>query len=535
LPTDDGKRPTLPTAEDLPRLLFTDVASSLGIDHVYLTGAQGKSLMVETMGGGAAWLDYDNDGHSDLYLNQGGDPTVEELAGQPLDQLFRNLGQGFAKVPACRIEERGYSQGVATGDYDNDGFDDVYVTNVAGNRLYHNLGDGTFTEVTASAGVRDGRWSASAAWADLDLDGDLDLYVCNYVQYDPLHPLPCTTTAGEPRICHPKDVDHWPDECYFNAGDGSFAATGVEHGLYGPNNKALGVAVADFNNDGLPDIYVANDTQPNFLFINRGGANYLESALALGCAVDRNGLAQASMGLAVGDYDRNGWLDIYSTHFELESNTLYRNLGPQGFEDVTARVGLHEPTLPVLGFGTIMCDFDQNGTQELFVANGHIENYPNNPKHKMAPQLFSWQGTRWLECSQAAGDFFRHKQVGRGVAGADFDHDGDMDLAVVHQDTATAILRNDSQRGHWLKFRFIGRKSNRSGVGTRVTVSIGDQSYLAEQCGGGSYCSTHEPGLLLGLGPDAQECQVTIRWPTGRIQELSGVAPDQFLTLQEPE
>ncbi|MDA1041238.1 MAG: VCBS repeat-containing protein, partial [Planctomycetota bacterium] len=372
---------------------FVDVADDRGVRHVYLNGEAGRSLMVEAIGGGAGWLDYDRDGQWDLYLVQGGDPAAVDRGDQPTDQLFRNGGSaGFVDVSAAAVLiAQGYGQGVAIGDYDDDGFDDIYVTNVGRNALYRNLGDGTFLDVTTEAGVGDPRWSSSAAWADLDGDGDLDLYVCNYLDYDPLKPLDCRNAVGEPRICHPRDIDAVPDECFLNQGDGTFRASAVALGLHGPGNKALGVAVADFTGDGLPDIYVANDTEPNFLFRQRGDGTYDEVALALGCAVDRDGNAQASMGVAAGDYDADGVLDLYVTHFHDDSNTLYRGLGAAGFEDITALVGLHGPTLDRLGFGAVMADFDADSHMELLVANGHIENYPGNPLLTMRPQLFEWQ------------------------------------------------------------------------------------------------------------------------------------------------
>lgn len=514
---------------------LVDVHASRGLGHVYENGERGNSLMVEAIGGGAGWLDYDRDGRPDLYLNQGGDPTARDRGGQPLDRLFRNAGSaGFADVTEpARIVERGYGQGVAVGDYDDDGFDDVYVTNVGGNTLWRNLGDGTFTEVTAAAGVADGRWSSSAAWADLDLDGDLDLYVCNYLVYDPLDPLECRDKRGEPRICHPRDMEPWPDECYLNRGDGGFEPAARRLGLFGPGNKALGVAVADFTDDGRPDIYVANDTTANFLFVGREDGTFRESALALGCAVDRDGHTQASMGLAVGDYDGDGRLDIYSTHFHGESNTLYRNLGPAGFEDVTALVGLHEPTLPFLGFGAALADFDRDCLPELLVANGHIENYPGNPLLRMTPQLFSWRPPRWRECGAAAGSFFREKQVGRGVALADYDADGDLDAVVVHQNAPAALLENRAESGAWMAVRCVGTRSNRRGIGCRVTVNSGGRTWMQEIVGGSSYASTHEPLLVFGLGKDPSPCDVTVRWPGGGTQSLRGVATGQSLTVVE--
>ena len=514
---------------------FVDVHAERGLEHVYDNGERGASLMVEAIGGGAGWLDYDRDSRPDLYLTQGGDPAGDR-ANRPLDALYRGRGEsGFVAVTAAAlIREQGYGQGVAVGDFDDDGFDDVYVTNVDANTLLLNRGDGTFADVTAAAGVGDERWSSSAAWADLDGDGDLDLYVCNYLRYDPRDPLDCRNAKGEPRICHPRDVEHWPDECYLNQGDGTFRAAAAELGLFGPGNKALGVAVADFTNDRLPDIYVANDTTPNFLFVNQGNGRFAESAMVLGCAVDRNGNNQASMGLAVGDYDANGWLDIYSTHFYDESNTLYRNLGTAGFEDVTGLVGLHEPTLPRLAFGTAMADFNQDGLPELLVANGHIENYPGNPLLRMKPQLFAFDGVRWRDCSGSAGPFFDQKQVGRAVALADYDADGDLDAVLAHQNAAAALLENRSQRGHWLAIEFVGRASNRRGVGSRVVVTAGDRTSVQELVGGSSYASSHQPLLVFGLGDHAEPCSVQVLWPSGREQRLDGVAVDQKLVVREP-
>ena len=523
---------------------FEDTSAARGLEHVYRNGEAGGSLMVEAIGGGVGWLDFDRDGLWDLYFNQGGDPAVVDRTNQPFDRLFRRLppsagGRFIDVTAACQIHETGYGQGVAVGDFDDDGFDDVYVTNVGANTLYRNLGDGTFLDSTAAAGVGDERWSSSAAWADLDGDGDLDLYVCNYVRYDPFHPKDCRNVKGEPRICHPRDVEHWPDECYENLGDGSFRPVAAAWGLFGPGNKALGVAVADFTNDGLPDIYVANDTTPNFLFVNEGKRadgemQFRESATLLGCAVDRNGMAQASMGLAVGDYDDNGWLDVYSTHFYDESNTLYRNLGASGFEDVTGLVGLHEPTLPRLGFGTAMADFNADGRQDLIIANGHVENYPGNPLLKMKAQLFSFNGKRFKDCSSAAGPYFEEKLVGRGVALADSDGDGDLDVAIAHQNSPAALLENRSDGGHWLTFQFIGERSNRRGIGARVTVTSGDRTWIRELCGGSSYASTHQPLLAVGLGDRGGPCTVEVRWPSGATQRLEGTAVDQAIVLREP-
>ncbi len=513
------------------------MARDAGIDHRYDNGASGRLLMVEPVGGGGGWIDYDRDGQWDLYLNQGGDPAAASPAERPADQLFRNLGNGqFAAVTgATGIDERGYSQGVAIGDFDNDGFDDVFVTNVGPDAVYRNQGDGTFVDVTGATIGFDNLWGSSAAWGDIDLDGDLDLYVCNYCDFDPYHPVECTTPKGLRIMCQPNQVGPVPDECFLNLGDGTFQPVARERGLFGEGNRALGVAIADFDNDGWPDVFVANDATPNFLFINQRYGTFLDEAVLLGCAVGADGRAQANMGIAVGDYDRNGCLDVFITHFEGEWNTLYRNHGPAGFQDVSAVVGLVPPKLSLVGFGTVMHDFNQDGQDELFVANGHLD----DPRHlgvelEMPPQCFTFDGNRWHDCSASSGDYFGGRYVGRGVATADFDNDGDTDLVVIHQNRPMALLRNDSQRGHWLKLQFVGRRSNRNAIGVRATVHTATGRLLQELAGGTSYCASHEPMLIFGLGESAAPCRIEVRWPDGTVEVRDHVAVDQALLLLEP-
>ena len=513
---------------------FEDVAKDVGVVFTYANGATGKALMVEATGGGAGWVDFDGDGLLDLYLCQGGDPASNDRNNEPLDQLFRQFEPGrFAAVTeGAGIFERYYGQGVAVADFDDDGFDDIYVTNVGPDTLLQNMGDGTFSDISHVAGVSNPLWSSSAAWGDLDGDGDLDLYVCNYVDYDPYHPIPCGTVE-KPGTCHPEKVDAVPDECYFNQGDGTFVPQAKQRGLFGPLNKALGVVIADLNNDGIRDIYVTNDTSPNFLFINQGAGQFIECASQLGCAVSRDGLPQASMGVALGDFDQNGLLDLYCTHFTHESNTLYKNLGPIGFQDVTGIVGLHTPTLKYLGFGTVMTDFNQDGHEDIFVTNGHIDDWrAKGNMWEMQPQLFSYEGPRFVECGTAAGEFFTRKLIGRAAARGDFDNDGDWDLCVVHQNTPTAILRNDSQRGNWLKLRFNAR-DNRRGWGTRVVLRQGSKTLTQELAGGTSYASAHEAALIFGLAGNSDPAHLEIRWPDGELQEIHEVAVNQQLTLRQ--
>ncbi len=513
---------------------FRDVHEEANLEHVYVNGEAGECLFMETTGAGAGWLDFDADGHWDLYLNQGGEATGPVDERQPKDRLFRNLGDGTFEDVTERagIAEHGYSQAVAVGDYNNDGFDDVYVTNFGRNTLLHNSGDGTFRDVTHEAGVGDERWSTSAAWADLDLDGDLDLYVANYCVYDPNNALVCKDSNGAVRVCHPRNFAAWPDVCYFNNGDGTFIAASKERGLVAAEGRGLGVAIADFNNDGLPDIYVSNDTTANFLFVNQGSGTFEEMATVMGCALDQNGLAQAGMGIGVNDFDHNGYLDLYVCHFLEESNTVYRNF-EGGFQDETGLLGMHAPTLARLTFGTVMSDFNQDGFMDIVTATGHIDNSPANPQFRMAPQVFTFDGDRWHDCSQKAGAFFQGKYVGRAIAMCDYDDDGDGDLVVAHENTPAALLNNESERGHWLKFRMRGRQSNRRGIGCRIAVQAGDTTYTQELCGGTGYAASHAPELIFGLGESVGPCTAIIRWPSGRVQTLPDLPVDSRYLLDE--
>lgn len=522
-----------------PGVRFKEIQKDVGIEFVYQNGMKGYSLMVETTGGGVSWLDYDLDGNQDLFFCQGGDPTKGPLPEQPIDMLCRQLDPSRFQVVTgdVGVKEHGYSQGISAGDFDGDGFEDLYVTNCGKNTLWQNMGDGTFVEVTDVAGTGGGeRWSSTSAWADIDLDGDLDLYVCNYVQYDRFNPHPCVDDEGRPAICHPKHVDAWPDALFINNGDGTFTDESQSRGVFGKGNKGLGVAIADFNRDGYPDIYVANDTTANFMFINDGHAKFKEVAGLQGCDVDRSGSFQASMGLGIYDYDENGLLDIFLTHYEDESHTLYKNGGEIGFQDVTAIVKLYSATLPWLGFGTIMADFNNDTRADIFVAQGHVNNTPRyKDKQKMPAALYSYDGSVFHELTESGGEYFGKKFIGRGVAASDFDRDGDWDLAVGHQNEQASLLSNESDKGHFLKFRFIGTDSNRMGYGTQVTVYAGERKFFQELVAGTSYVSSNEPILIFGLGDFDGKCDVEIRWPNGKTQKLSQVDLDQSLVLVESE
>jgi len=528
------KTPPVTAATQIAFPDLVDVAAAVGIRHVYDNGASPRALMVESTGGGCGWLDFDRDGLVDLYLTQGGDPCPPADARWVPDSLYRQtVGGQFIDVFApSALQDEGFGHGVAAGDWNNDGFDDLFIANAGVSRLFLNLGDGTWQDSgMALFGARP-VWSSTPAWGDPDRDGDLDLYVCNYAIYDPCNPIPCLDKDGIPSICHPRNVEPEPDMYFRNEGDGRLVECARELGLFGRGNKALGVVIADMNGDRWPDIYVANDTTANFLFINNGaGTAFTESAQLLGGAFSSTGEPQASMGVAFGDYDRNGWPDLLLTHFTGESNTLYQNRGAQGLHDVSHLTGLREPSLPKLGFGTIMDDLNSDGHMDLFVTNGHIDpRYEESEGYEMVPQLFSFDGQRWRERPAVSGEFFAKELVGRAAGTGDMDRDGDLDLCVVHHNSPAALLRNDSRSGRSLLVRLTGRTSNRSAVNAHVTLRCADETLVQELAGGTSYAASHERVLHFGLGALQGSLQLTVAWPAGTEQSFE--IPAEQLSVQ---
>ncbi|WP_397571258.1 CRTAC1 family protein [Schlesneria sp. T3-172] len=523
-------------SSDLGRIRFASVAASTGLEFTYSNGNEGRRLMSEGTGGGCGWLDFDRDGNWDLYLGQGGVADADTTDDQPSDVLYRNVDGRFVDVSlAAGIVEKRYGQGVAIGDLDNDGFDDVFVTNIGGNVMWHNQGDGSFRVLSDWSEVEWQGWSTTAAWADLDLDGDLDLYVCNYCDFSPRNPVICRNAGGKPVQCQPNQVDPVADHYFENLGDGRFRECAQDRGLAGPGNRALGVVVADFTGDERPELIVANDATANFLFVEQQPGKYVDLASRFGCALDANGRAQANMGIAIGDYDRNGLLDIYITHFEGEWNTLYANDGESGFHDASAETNGIEVTLPWVGFGVVWQDFDLDGDDELFIANGHIDDLGRARVVAMPPQLLTFDGQHWNDVSADSGEYFGQLQVGRAAAEADFDGDGDMDIAVIHQNTPMELLENQSRSGHWLAVEFTGRKVNRRGIGARVTLKQNGKTLVQELAGGVGYCSSRQPRLVFGLGESTSPCDLLIRWPGGMLQELRVDNVDQLVTIIEPQ
>ncbi len=442
---------------------FVDVGAEVGVDFEFFSDAVPERFFLpEVMGGGVAWLDYDRDGWQDLYVMNGAELISPDLIGEdsaiprsespkipPVNRLYRNLGDRFVEVAAWAGDaaDPGYGQGVAVGDFNADGFPDLYLGNFRENVLLENNGDGTFTDVTAAAGVGDSLWTSSCIWLDLDEDQDLDLYVCNYLDVSYANWKICRF-GGAPGYCGPGEYNALPDRAYLNQGDGRFVESADALGLLAPNGKGLAICAVDLDDDLRPEIYVANDMTSNFLFTrteaDSTGKRFREAAAPAGCATSEVGQNEASMGVACADFDGDGAVDLFLTHFFSHKNTLYRNLGGLLFRDDSKRSRIAAASYQTLGFGTIALDYDRDGDNDLFIANGHVLG-PNNDPNEMRPQLLVNDGRgRFDDASDYAGEYFQRKFLGRGAAGGDFDNDGDLDLAVSNVGQPLGLLRNET-------------------------------------------------------------------------------------------
>ena len=521
---------------------YTEVSAGIDFDHY--NGFSGEYYYVETFGPGSAFIDYDGDGWLDIYLVNG--TYLKGLAPDPLptNQLYRNRGDGTFARADVGAADIGYGMGVAAADYDNDGDTDLYITNFGPNALYRNEG-GYFVDATQETGVGDRRWSTSSAFLDYDLDGDLDLFATNYVDFD----LNRNVLCKEGRIrtyCRPQAYEPVGDLLYRNDG-GRFTDVTDEAGIE-LAGRGLGVALSDFDRDGDTDIYVANDGTMNFLYENRRG-HFAEIGLQTGTRYNEDGRAEAGMGVDFGDYDNDGYQDIFVTNFGFETNTLYRNSEGTYFADVSAEVALAEPTYDPLGFGTKFLDYDNDADLDLFVANGHVLDLMDdidttgNLSYYQTNQLLRNDGAndrregsrRFIDVSSQSGTSFSVKNVGRGTAVADYDNDGDIDLLVNGVADPPRLLRNDGgNQQHWLIVELVGA-GHLDALGTIVTATTaGGMRQTRERQSGGSYLSAHDPRLHFGLG-DATQIELEIRWPDGQIQYLKDVASDQILRVVQPE
>jgi enediyne biosynthesis protein E4 len=523
---------------------FVDVARSAGIVFQHDNAASPQKYLIETMGAGCGWIDYDQNGLLDLYLVNSASTRVY-TPRQPLrGALYRNNGDGtFTDVTsAAGVGADGlFGMGVAIGDYDNDGFPDLLVLGYGRCILYHNNGNGTFTDATARAGVENsGRWASSAAWFDYDNDGHLDLIIANYVDWSPERNFYCGDEGpGMRSYCHPDDFHTQPPTLYHNNGDGTFTDVSKLSGVGLKGGNGLGVVTFDYDNDGWQDIFIANDHMPNFLFHNNRDGTFREVGYAAGVAVSSDGQFEAGMGTDAADTTGDGRMDLIVTHLDMQLARLYRNLGDQTFDDATLRSKIGYATYHMSGFGTRFMDYDNDGARDIFMANGHvldnIERYHADTQYAEPKLMFRNDGHGIFEnVSDRLGPDFQLPRVSRGVAVADFDNDGDLDILVSNNGQAPQLLRNDGGNlNHWLEIFLIGTKSNRDGVGGRVKVIAGDLVLYDQRKGGMSYQSAQDPRLHFGLGERTTIDAIEILWPSGATTKLGSIKADQIIAIKE--
>jgi enediyne biosynthesis protein E4 len=533
--------------------IFEEVAAHVGLNFHHFNFATGQKYMPEIMGAGVALFDYDNDGDLDVYLVQGTrlDQSGKLLAPpppgwKPGNRLFKNLLAETGELRFVDVTEKagvghvGYGMGVAAGDYDNDGFLDLYVTNFGRNVLYHNNGDGTFTDVTREAGVDDAHWSTSASWVDFDGDGYLDLFVCNYVDFTVAGNRGCFSPAGEPDYCTPKMYHAVPSRLFRNLRNGKFEDVSEAAGINSSYGPALGVVCADFNGDGRSDIYVANDTAANRLWLNQGNGTFRESALETGVAYSMDGRAKAGMGVTLADVENNGNQALLVSNLAREGVTVFRGDAKGEFEDASAEFGLLQPTFGYTGFGTQWFDYDNDGWLDLFIANGGVTivesqrsgDFPYSQRN----QLFHNEGRsrRFRETSRLAGPGFQLEEVSRAAAVGDIDNDGRLDIVVANNNGPVRLFRNRANtRNHWLIAKLESPEINRFAIGASVAVLRRHQETLRRFVRtDSSYLSSNDVRVHFGLGDNPEIEAVLVRWPDGLKERFEGIKSDRIVTLR---
>ena len=513
--------------------IYVDVGKSAGINFIHHNGAEGNRLLFETMGAGTAFFDYDNDNYLDLY--------IVSSANTSGNILMRNNGDGtFSDVTdAAGVGNTDFGMGVCVADYDNDGFQDLYITNFgAANVLYQNRGNRRFTNQTQASKTGDESWGTSCAFADIDNDGDLDLYVVNYLNTDQVRRNKCGSATGtQTTYCHPDNFDGEADILYANNGDGTFTDITRLSGIYNNTGKGLGVTFGDYDNDGDADLFVANDSTANFLYRNNGDGSFMEVGVQAGFAYNGHGQAEAGMGIDLADFDNDGLLDVFLTNFDFETNTLYRNFGNGFFGDITAMAGLAADDHPYMGWSTGFVDFDNDGYKDVFITNGHIQDniqqFTDATHYKQRDQLFRNRGDgRFSSVSNWA---LVPENTGRGATFGDYDNDGDVDIFIVNNNHTATLLRNDTGNSHhWLMLRTIGTRSNRDGIGARVELVAGNTRIVEEVRSGAGYLSGRDTRLHFGLGSHSYADRLTVKWPSGILQEMKNVPSNQVLVITEP-
>lgn len=546
-PAADIDKPGTAAAQ-IARIAFEEVGQKAGLEIPHYPAAHGQFRLVETMGSGVGLIDFDRDGKLDIFIGQGAEMPRDQADKAQAAQLYRNKGDGIFEDVASKagVDFRGFTQGVAVGDYDGDGWDDIYVSGFQTSALYRNRGDGTFEERSEKAGLKNNGWATSAAFADLDRDGDLDLYVVRYlantVDEAGRPTITCNALPGQIGYCPPLAHSPETDSLYRNNGDGTFTDIGQQIGLSPADGNGLGLAIADFDNDGNLDIFVANDKTPCRFYHNLGGMKFEETGLGWGLALNETGEPTAAMGVAVGDADNDGLLDLLVTNFYEEGATFYRNLGKSSFQVATSRARLKSPTRSRLGFGTGFADFDNDGLLDLFIANGHVNDVrPLRMPYQMPAQLFrNTDGARFEDVSNSAGAYFQKAVLGRGAAFGDFDNDGRVDILVTHNDATLALLKNQpilGEKNKSLRLRLSPSKvagKAVSPVGSTLKIQVNDRQQIVRQIiAGSSYLSSHDQRLTIGVGPVSQVTAVEIKWPSGKVETWKNLATGKLLELAE--
>jgi enediyne biosynthesis protein E4 len=524
---------------------FEEIPSSAsGISWVHTNGRSADMYLPETTGTGCAFFDYDNDGWMDIYLVNSGACDFYTPSTPLRNALYHNDRDGtFTDVTEkAGVPGGGYGMGVAAGDYDGDGFADLYVTQYGHSILYHNNGDGTFTDVTAKAGVAAPGWGTSAVWFDYDNDGRLDLFVCRFVDFDKSKNQFCgNLKTGERWYCIPRVYNPMPCWLFHNNGDGTFTDVSKEAGIAQPLAKAWGVVACDINNDGWMDLFVANDTVANFLFANRKG-RFEEIGLIAGVGYSAYGRARSGMGVDAADYDQDGWIDLFVANVDQEMFSLYHNNKDETFRDMAIPTGIGNVTKLMSGWGLKFFDYDNDGDLDLLLCNGHpddkIDGRVDNVKYLEPMLLFHNAGSGLKNVSTESGPIFSRPLAARGMALGDFDNDGAVDVLVAINNGAPILLRNNAGRqNHWLGVRLIGKKSNPDAVGANLTYQAGDLKRSRVKVGGGSYLSSHDPRVVLGLGKRTKIDWLEIRWPLpdGKTERFTDLPIDRYVTIVEGE
>jgi enediyne biosynthesis protein E4 len=522
-------------------ITFKDITAQAGLHFTHNNGAFGKKWLPETMGPGCAFLDYDNDGYPDILLVNG-----EDFPGHPRGtpstlQLYHNNHNGtFTDVTRkAGLAVSMYGFGAAVGDYDNDGYDDIFVTALGQSHLFRNNGNGTFTDVTKSAGLwGPNEFSTSAAWVDYDRDGKLDLVVANYVQWSPQTDLYCTLDGARKSYCTPESYQGASARLWHNLGNGKFEDATQKAGLYDPTSKTLGIAILDYNGDGWPDILLSNDTQPNKLYLNKKGVSFEERGVAAGIAFSEDGVARAGMGVDAADYDRSGHPSIIITNFSNQMLSLYHNEGNGLFVDEAPRSEVGRATLVTLGFGCFFFDYDNDGWPDIFVADGHIENeierVQKRVRYAEPPHLFrNLGGGKFTEVTQQMGTAFAAPKVARAVAYADVDNDGALDMLLTTNSGRPYLFHNEGGTNHSLRVKLAGTKSNRDGIGAVVRITSGPDKQWQMLRSGSSYLSQSELVLTFGLATNTKADGLEVQWPSGQVDKISNIPADQTVTIQE--